>query len=80
MLRHQTEGSFQKMCLEFPQFAYDVLTFVLDVEEKRERHRKDGKDGKDGREGREGKEGKDGKDGKEGKGWKNARKRIRSER
>lgn len=38
VLRHETEeGGFRAMCLEFPEFAFDVLSFVLDVEEKRER-------------------------------------------
>lgn len=40
MLRHETEGSFRKMCLEFPEFAFDVLSFVLDAEEKREERRR----------------------------------------
>ena len=40
VLRHETEGSFRQMCLEFPEFAFDVLSFVLDVEEKREEKRK----------------------------------------
>ena len=37
VLRHETEGGFRNMCLEFPEFAFDVLSFVLDAEEKRER-------------------------------------------
>ena len=37
VLRHETEGGFRSMCLEFPEFAFDVLSFVLDQEEKRER-------------------------------------------
>ena len=39
VLRHETEGSFKAMCLEYPEFAFDVLSFVLDVEEKREKRR-----------------------------------------
>ncbi|KAL8945765.1 MAG: hypothetical protein Q9222_007739, partial [Ikaeria aurantiellina] len=35
VLRHETEGNFRQMCLEFPEFAFDVLSFVLDAEEKR---------------------------------------------
>ncbi|KAL8912403.1 MAG: hypothetical protein Q9171_002589 [Xanthocarpia ochracea] len=35
VLRHQTEGSFRDMCMDFPEFAFDVLSFVLDAEEKR---------------------------------------------
>ncbi|MCJ1267915.1 hypothetical protein MMC22_007801 [Lobaria immixta] len=49
VLRHETEGSFRDMCLEFPQFAFDVLSFVLDVEEKRERRREEGEGGKSAR-------------------------------
>ena len=41
VLRHETEGSFREMCLEFPEFAFDVLSHLLDAEEKRdERKRK----------------------------------------
>ena len=39
MLRHETEGTFRQMCLEYPEFAFDVLSFFLDAEEKRERKR-----------------------------------------
>lgn len=58
------------MCLEFPEFAFDVLSFVLDAEEKRgERRRKvaaaAGDEGGDG--------------GVGGKGG-SARKRARGER
>ncbi|KAL8732025.1 MAG: hypothetical protein Q9166_002977 [cf. Caloplaca sp. 2 TL-2023] len=35
VLRHETEGSFRDMCMDFPEFAFDVLSFVLDAEEKR---------------------------------------------
>lgn len=40
VLRHETEGSFRGMCLEFPEFAFDVLSFVLDAEEKREERKR----------------------------------------
>lgn len=40
VLRHETEGSFRQMCLEYPEFAFDVLSFVLDAEEKRMRARR----------------------------------------
>jgi len=40
VLRHGTEGSFREMCLEFPEFAFDVLSFVLDAEEKREERKR----------------------------------------
>ncbi|EFX00575.1 hypothetical protein CMQ_7577 [Grosmannia clavigera kw1407] len=36
-LRAEAEKEFQALCLEFPQFAYDVLTRVLDEKLKRER-------------------------------------------
>lgn len=49
VLRHETEGTFRAMCLEFPQFAFDVLNFVLDMEEKRERRREEGEGGKSSR-------------------------------
>lgn len=51
VLRHETEGSFRQMCLEYPEFAFDVLSFVLDAEEKREerRRRDDGDAGKSAR-------------------------------
>ena len=39
VLRHETEGSFRAMCLQYPEFAFDVLSFVLDVEEKRQKRR-----------------------------------------
>ncbi|KAK6437819.1 hypothetical protein LTR95_005980 [Oleoguttula sp. CCFEE 5521] len=35
VLRHEAEQEFKKMCLEFPQFGYDVLSLVLDAQEKR---------------------------------------------
>jgi hypothetical protein len=33
-LRHDAEPEFKAMCLEFPQFSYDVLQLVLDMQEK----------------------------------------------
>ncbi|KAJ4370834.1 hypothetical protein N0V86_008527 [Didymella sp. IMI 355093] len=33
-LRHDAEPEFRTMCLEFPQFSYDVLQLVLDQQEK----------------------------------------------
>jgi hypothetical protein len=35
VLRHEAEEEFRKMCLEFPQFGFDVLNLVLDQREKR---------------------------------------------
>lgn len=35
VLRHEAEAEFKKMCLEYPQFGFDVLTLVLDQREKR---------------------------------------------
>jgi hypothetical protein len=34
-LRHDAEPEFKAMCLEFPQFSYDVLQLVLDNQEAR---------------------------------------------
>ncbi|KAJ4360073.1 uncharacterized protein N0V89_000632 [Didymosphaeria variabile] len=33
-LRHEAEPEFRAMCLEFPQFSYDVLQLVLDSQER----------------------------------------------
>lgn len=35
VLRHEAEKEFRGMCLEFPQFGFDVLSLVLDQREKR---------------------------------------------
>lgn len=35
VLRHEAEAEFKAMCLEYPQFGFDVLTLVLDSREKR---------------------------------------------
>ncbi|KAK3704817.1 hypothetical protein LTR37_013649 [Vermiconidia calcicola] len=35
VLRHEAEQEFKRMCLEFPQFGFDVLSRVLDEQEKR---------------------------------------------
>lgn len=35
VLRHEAEHEFERMCLEFPQFGFDVLSLVLDAQEKR---------------------------------------------
>lgn len=34
MLRHEAEDEFRRMCLEFPEFGFDVLSLVLDAKEK----------------------------------------------
>ncbi|KAH6838518.1 hypothetical protein B0I37DRAFT_358274 [Chaetomium sp. MPI-CAGE-AT-0009] len=39
-LRAEAEEEFRALCLEFPQFGYDVLTRVLDEKLKRERNEK----------------------------------------
>ncbi|KAL7268421.1 hypothetical protein RUND412_008956 [Rhizina undulata] len=40
ILRHEAEDDFRGMVLEFPQFAYDILSMVLDQKEKgKERER-----------------------------------------
>lgn len=41
ILRHQAEEDFKNMCLEFPQFGFDVLSLVLDQREKRLRDREE---------------------------------------
>ncbi|KAK5129929.1 hypothetical protein LTR08_002689 [Meristemomyces frigidus] len=35
VLRHEAEQEFKRMCLEYPQFGFDVLSLVLDAQEKR---------------------------------------------
>lgn len=35
VLRHEAETEFRTLCLEFPQFGFDVLSLVLDQKEKR---------------------------------------------
>lgn len=35
VLRHDAEEEFKAMCLEFPQFGFDVLSLVLDQKEKK---------------------------------------------
>lgn len=39
VLRHEAEAEFRAMCLEYPQFGFDVLSLVLDQREKRGRDR-----------------------------------------
>jgi hypothetical protein len=34
VLRHEAEDEFRSLCLEFPQFGFDVLSLVLDAKEK----------------------------------------------
>lgn len=41
VLRHEAEEEFRQMCLEFPQFGFDVLSLVLDQREKRSAARDD---------------------------------------
>ncbi|EXJ56561.1 hypothetical protein A1O7_06905 [Cladophialophora yegresii CBS 114405] len=41
VLRHEAEDEFQAMCLEYPQFGFDVLSLVLDQREKRAREREE---------------------------------------
>ncbi|KAL4869963.1 hypothetical protein BDV12DRAFT_166733 [Aspergillus spectabilis] len=35
VLRHEAEGDFKQLCLDVPQFCFDVLSVVLDQREKR---------------------------------------------
>ncbi|KAK2732524.1 hypothetical protein FQN55_004061 [Onygenales sp. PD_40] len=39
VLRHEAEAEFKSMCLEYPQFGFDVLSLVLDQKEKRHHER-----------------------------------------
>ncbi|KAK2802500.1 hypothetical protein FQN50_007306 [Emmonsiellopsis sp. PD_5] len=39
VLRHEAEVEFKSMCLEYPQFGFDVLSLVLDQKEKRHHER-----------------------------------------
>ncbi|KAJ9258266.1 hypothetical protein DTO195F2_5308 [Paecilomyces variotii] len=41
VLRHEAEMEFRTMCLEFPQFGFDVLSLVLDQKEKRSQDKAD---------------------------------------
>ena len=41
VLRHEAGSEFQQMCLEYPQFGFDVLSLVLDQKEKRARDREE---------------------------------------
>ena len=35
VLRHEAEDDFKSLCLEYPEFGFDVLSYVLDAREKR---------------------------------------------
>ena len=35
VLRHEAEDDFKELCLEHPDFGFDVLTYVLDARERR---------------------------------------------
>lgn len=35
VLRHEAEADFKQLCIEFPEFAFDVLTQVLDSRERK---------------------------------------------
>lgn len=48
VLRHEAEQEFKRMCLEYPQFGFDVLSLVLDAQEKRSQ-RTEGTGGPSGR-------------------------------
>ena len=63
ILRHEAEEDFRRMILEFPQFAYDILSMVLDQKEKSVKEK--------------GKEDKDDVDGKGSERIKSGRKRPR---
>lgn len=40
VLRHEAEEEFKSLCLDVPEFTFDVLTLVLDHKEKRSHHEK----------------------------------------
>lgn len=35
VLRHEAEDDFKQLCLDFPDFGFDVLSYVLDARERR---------------------------------------------
>lgn len=39
VLRHEAEDEFRALCLDVPEFAFDVLSLVLDYKEKRTQER-----------------------------------------
>ncbi|EEP76061.1 conserved hypothetical protein [Uncinocarpus reesii 1704] len=39
VLRHEAEADFRTLCLQYPQFGFDVLSLVLDQREKRAQDR-----------------------------------------
>ncbi|KIW22789.1 uncharacterized protein PV07_11053 [Cladophialophora immunda] len=41
VLRHEAEAEFKAMCLEYPQFGFEVLSLVLDQRERRAREREE---------------------------------------
>ncbi|KAL9109049.1 MAG: hypothetical protein Q9227_006289 [Pyrenula ochraceoflavens] len=45
VLRHEAEEEFRTMCLEYPQFGFDVLSLVLDQKEKRSAAREEAEPG-----------------------------------
>ncbi|RAL15024.1 uncharacterized protein BO97DRAFT_403659 [Aspergillus homomorphus CBS 101889] len=45
VLRHEAEDEFKKLCIDVPQFCYDVLSLVLDQKEKRAQDRAEAESG-----------------------------------
>lgn len=39
VLRHEAERAFRDLCIEFPEFGFDVLSYVLDARERKARDR-----------------------------------------
>jgi len=35
VLRHEAEEDFRTLCIEFPEFGFDVLSYVLDARERK---------------------------------------------
>lgn len=48
VLRHEADEDFKKLCIEVPEFSWDVLTLVLDWKEKRSQDRAEAESGAKG--------------------------------
>lgn len=44
-LRHEAEDEFKKLCIEVPEFSFDVLNLILDQKEKRARDKAEAESG-----------------------------------
>ena len=41
VLRHEAEDEFRRLCIEYPEFGFDVLSYVLDARERKKEHADD---------------------------------------